>query len=456
MAGNRGVDESAAPAIRPGQKDMFDKFFGKGKILARARAAERRGEVERAAELYGEADQPEDAARMVLVRADGEPDPRKRLPLYVHAAQLAHADSEVGKEARRKRALLLVAWAGDAATSAVARHELLEAAGELEGIGEFALAADAYARAGDKAGQARALQGGGDVESLEFLLATEAHERRVRQGREERAKTAALLEANGERREALQALEELLAGSDGDGGAGAGREGLDASVRERARHLRARRVTPPLVDVELGGERVTLVLGDEVVVGRSEGTITVPSNAVSRAHVRIFRGDGGTDGAGGHVVVRDLKSRNGTQLRGLDVGFDVPVNDGLELTLGREVPLRIAPCLRLASPPQSHLQSHLRSHPAPHLVGAVRIEIGGRTYVACVGPTILHVTGSAGARQLALRATDDGWVELAARDEAPLYAGAMALSPRITLLAGDALSIERGGPVVVRVAAPTS
>lgn len=427
---------------------MFDKFFGKGKILARARAAELRGETERAAELYGAADQPEDAARMFLVRADGEPDPRKRLPLYVQAAQLAHADSEVGKEARRKRATLLVAWAGDAATSAVARHEILEAARELERIGEFALAADAYARAGDKAGQARALQGEGDIESLEFLLATEAHERRVRQSREERAKGAALLEANGQRRDALRALEELLTG---DGGDGPGHDGLDASLRERVRHLRARRIAPPLVDVELGGERVTLVLGSEVVVGRSEGTITVPSNAVSRTHVRLFRSgdaDGGGAGgggagaegeAGGRIVVRDLKSRNGTQLRGLDLGFDVPVNDGLELTLGREVPLRVAPCPRLE----------------PHLPGAVRIEVGGRTYAACIGPTVLRVGGGAAARELDLRATDDGWVELATRDGAPLYAGAMALSPRVTLLAGDALSTERGGPVVVRFGART-
>src|SRR5262245_6878317 len=140
---------------------FFDRIFGKGRHVAAARSAELRGDLARAAELFGEAGQPDEAARVMLLRADGETEPRTRMQFLAQAVQLAPSGGERQKEARVRRAELLLALAGDASVSAVARHEVIEAARDLEGVGESLKAAEAYARAGDKEGEARALQAAG-------------------------------------------------------------------------------------------------------------------------------------------------------------------------------------------------------------------------------------------------------------------------------------------------------
>jgi tetratricopeptide (TPR) repeat protein len=385
---------------------FFDKLFGKGRQAAAARAAELRGDLARAAELFGEAEQPEEAARVILLRGEGETDPRARLQFFAQSARLAPEGTPTQKEARTKRAELLLALAGDAAISAVARHEVIEAARDLEAVGEPLRAAEAYARAGDKEGEARALQAAGDVERLEFLLSMEQSKERISRARDDRAKDVDLLLGSGRRREALATLEELLAGTPDD-----------APLRERANGLRTRRVTAPLVALEVHGERWLMVLGDEVVLGRTEGAIKVASSAVSRQHLRVSR-------EGGEVVVRDLETRNGTQLRGIKLAGALAVKEGLELKLGKEVPLRIAPSKRLE--------------------GAVEIDVGGERYVACLGPTRAPVDG------LELVAGADGWVELVSKG-ANVYLGDVELVPRATLLVGDALSTARGGEPVLRV-----
>lgn len=385
---------------------FFDKWFGKGRLAAQARAAELRGDLVRAAELYGEAGDSEEAARIMLVRGEAEPETRARLLLLTQAARLAPDGTETNRTARLKRAELLLALAGDTVVSAVARHEVTEAAKDLEAIGEPLKAAEAFARAGDKEGEARALQAAGDVERLEFLLSTEQHKERVSRSRDERTKDVDLMIECGKRREALQTLDELLAGAPDD-----------APLRERANGLRARRVLAPVVAIEALGERWVLVTGDEVVIGRTEGAIKVPSNAVSREHLRIAR-------EGDAVVVRDLQSRNGTQLRGINLAGPLPVGDGLELKLGKEVPLRIAPSKRLE--------------------GAVEIDVSGEKYYACLGPTRTPAPG------IDLVAGVDGWIELVATGTRA-FQGGVELVPRATLLLGDAISTTRGGEPALRV-----
>ncbi|MBX3223283.1 MAG: FHA domain-containing protein [Labilithrix sp.] len=389
---------------------FYDKWFGKGRVAAQARAAELRGDLIKAAELFGEAGDTLEAARIMLVRGDAESDARARLQLLTQAAKLAPEGTDTNKTARLKRAELLLALAGDAAVSAVARHEVSEAARDLEAIGEPLKAAEAFARAGDKEGEARALQAAGDVERLEFLLSTEQHKERVSRSRDERTKDVDVMIESGRRREALEVLDELLAGTPDD-----------APLRERANGLRARRALAPIVAVEARGadehQRFVLVTGDEVIVGRTDGAITVPSNAVSRQHLRISR-------EGETVVVRDLDSRNGTQLRGINLGGALPVGDGIELRLGKEVPLRVAPSKRLE--------------------GAVEIDVSGEKYYACLGPARTPVAG------LDLVAGPDGWLELASRG-VRAFARDVELVPRATLLVGDAISTTRGGAPVLRI-----
>jgi ATP-dependent protease HslVU (ClpYQ) peptidase subunit len=387
---------------------FLDRIFGKGRQAAAARTAELRGDLARAAELFGEAGQPDEAARIMILRAAGETDARTKLQFLAQAAQLASEGGDHQKDARLRRAELLLALAGDASVSAVARHEVIEAARDLEAIGEPLKAAEAFARAGDKEGEARALQAAGDVERLEFLLSTEQFKDRISRAREDRTKDIDLMIECGRRREALAALDDLLKETPEDAPA----------LRERANGLRARKVTAPIVRLDMLGARWTMVLGDEIVIGRSEGSITVSSNAVSRQHLRISR-------EGGEVLVRDLESRNGTQLRGINLAGALPVRDGLELKLGREVTLRIAPSQKLA--------------------GAIEIEVAGERYVASLGGNRLPVEG------LSLAVGPDGWVELVTTD-AHAYVGGVEWSPRATLLAGDAIATSRAGDPAVKVA----
>lgn len=386
---------------------FFDRIFGKGRQAAAARTAELRGDLARASELFGEAGQPEEAARVMILRSEGETDARAKLQFLAQAAQLAAAGSDRHKEARLKRAELLLALAGDASVSAIARHEVIEAARDLEAIGEPLKAAEAYARAGDKEGQARALQAAGDVERLEFLLSTEQFNERVSRARDDRTKDIDLMIECGRRREALASLDQLLKETPDD-----------APLRERANGLRARKVAAPIVSLDMLGERWTMVLGSEVVIGRSEGAIKVSSNAVSRQHLRIVR-------EGDAVVVRDLESRNGTQLRGINLAGALPVHDGLDLKLGREVTLRIAPSKKLP--------------------GAIEIDVAGQRYVAALGKGVLPVEG------LTLSTGADDWVELVAHGT-HAYVNGVEWTDRATLLAGDAIATTRAGDPAVKVA----
>ena len=385
---------------------FLDRIFGKGRQAAAARTAELRGDLARAVELFGEAGQPEEAARVMILRADSETDARLKLQFLAQASQLAAAGSDRQKEARLRRAELLLALAGEASVSAVARHEVIEAARDLEAVGEPLKAAEAFARAGDKEGEARALQAAGDVERLEFLLSTEQFKERISRARDDRTKDVDLMIECGRRREALAALEELLKATPDD-----------APLRERANGLRARRVVAPIVALDMLGARWMMVLGNEVVIGRSEGAIKVSSNAVSRQHLRITR-------EGEAFVVRDLESRNGTQLRGINLAGALPVHDGLDLKLGREVTLRIAPCKGLP--------------------GAIEIEVAGGRYVASLGRNLLPIEG------LTLDSGSDGWVELVAQGT-HAYAGDVEWTQNATLLAGDSVATTRGGNPILKV-----
>lgn len=384
---------------------IFDRFFGKGRDAHAAQKAELRGDLEKAAELWGEAGQPAEAARVMILRGDAETDARRRMVHYTQALATAPEGNPIKDEARVKRAELLVAQLGGGAISATLRRDLLGAAADLEKANKPSRAAEVYAMAGDAEGEARALAQAGDVERLEFLLTDQQTKDRAARARTEAAAKVELLLAEGKRREALAAAEALAAHDAG-------------LATEKASLIRGRKATGPVVALEVHGAEVSLVLGPEVVIGRTEGTIQVPSQAVSRQHLRVTR-------EGEQPVVRDLGSRNGTQLRGMNLVGAIPVGDGLELQLGKEVRVGV--------------------RPSPALRGAIEVEVAGRTYVAPLGTAVL----SEGWR---LEAATDGWLELVSSAESPAYIGEVLLEPRTSLLRGDELSARRGGPRVLKIA----
>ncbi len=385
---------------------VFEGWF-KGR-LSSARKAEVTGDLPRAVALYVEARRPVEAARVMILRGDSEPDARLRLQHYTQAVAMAPEGHATRRQAGLKRALLTLTLAGDAAVSKVARAEVLSAARELEALDENDKAAEAYALAGDKEAQARALGRSGDLDALEDLLVSEQTKDRSARLRQGSHSEIDLFMATGRRREAL-ARATALSKAEPD----------DTAFRERASSILARKVIGPIVRITLNGVAHTLVLGEDVVIGRSEGSLTIASHAVSRRHLSLTR-------SGKDIVVRDLGSRNGTQLRGLALRGEVPFKGELALKLGGEVLVRVLP-------------------DAP-LPGSVFVEVAGERFVAPLGPATL------GIGDWTLTSGEDGWLELVTTDGPPALLDDVALGPRATLLLGDAISVERGGAPVLRVA----
>jgi tetratricopeptide (TPR) repeat protein len=387
-------------------------FGGTRREEALARRAEVEGDYPRAVMLFLQAGRLEEAARVMLLRAEAESNAAARLRLYGRAAATAPAGSAVHALARTRRALAVVAMSADAPFTNGVRRDLLDAAHELDELGEHAHAAAAYDRARDVEAQAGALELAGNVDGLEQLL-EERHTkgRAFIESRRARGEFDMLV-ASGRR---LEAVTVAAASS-------------DAGVRERARILEARRARGSLVRAVVRGKRSAILLGERVVIGRgpapappdgrsesADGTsvrLRVASAALSRDHLIVER-------RGEDVTVRDLGSRHGTELRGLALAGAAIVGEGIELRLGREVPLVV--------------------QPARDLDGAIELLLGATRYVAPLG------TAYIGIGRWRLERHPGDWVTLATDDSPPAFSGAFQWSSRATLLAGDAVGTERTG-----------
>jgi hypothetical protein len=344
----------------------------------------------------------------MVLRGDAEADPAARLRHYVQAVAIAPPDSSIGTHARRKRWTTVLALPTAGPMTPALREELSRAATELEALGEHARAAEAFARLEDAEGRARSLARAGDVEALETFLAEELNRDRAAIAQRRANAEFDLFVASGQRRDAMAVA---LAST-------------DEALRERARAIESRRVAHERVHLAFRGKDLVVSLGEEIVIGRAPehearaGTITVASTTLSRRHVRVAR-------AGGEAIVQDLGSRNGTTLRGLPISDAVPIGAGVELRLGRDVSLVV--------------------RPTADLPGAVAIEVAGKRFIAPLGPAML------GFGRWRLERSPDRWVELWTEDQPPAFAGSLHLTTRITLLSGDAIGDERGGPPLLEL-----
>jgi hypothetical protein len=406
------------PNPSPGALARFWRTLtGQGaSALAQARTAELRGELPQAAALFAQAGRPDEAARVMVLRGDAEVDPAARLRHYAQAVATAPEGSLAASHARCKRAGAVVDLAVDVPMTATLRQELAAAASELEVIGEFERAAQAYARAGDVEGEVRALARAGDVERVDALLVAQQGRDREALARRKVSEDVEMLVSSGRRREA----------------AALARTSPEEGIRERCADIERRRVADDVFHAIVRGRGMLLALGDTVVLGRApelegreprEGAIAIASAALSRRHVVIAR-------RGADFVVRDLGSKNGTILRGLDLAGETPVGDGLELRLGREVPVTLRPARGRAGEP----------------AGTLAVEVPGSCIIAPLGPAWL------GIGRWRLERGDDGWVELITEDAPAAFAGPLRLSAHVTLLGGDAIAADRGGRTVLEMA----
>jgi len=393
---------------------FFDRFLSRskreGRLARDARARELSGDLGAAVSLYAEAGLRDEAARVLLLRADAEPAAEKRIAFCAMAAAGAASEELRRKAAGRKALISFDTLRGRG--GAFLPSEVLAVARELEDAGELEHAAEAYALAGDADAEVRALTAAGAIEKLEERLRVNETARRAERDLELGLRKLTDLDRTAERRAALELARRALAERD------------DPRLAEAARGIRARLLRGPVIDLTLGAVTARWALGDEVTIGRGDATLVVPSRSISRRHLRVARGPAG-------VFVEDLATVNGTLLAGARLSGPLPVGAGVSLRLGGEVPCSITPV----------------TLPEGGVVYA--IEVGGGRYLATVGP--LEMFGW----RIAVETTpDEAYVVLSTPEgrERP-FLGSFQLAARIELCHGDEIRAARGGPVCLRVPA---
>lgn len=389
---------------------IFDRFTRGGRVKT-AQAKELSGHLAEAVQLYIDAGMPDDAARVLLLRADAERSPEQRIAFCEMAARTAK-DEALRKDARGRKALI----AFDVVRSkqgAPMRSELARVARELEEAGLHDRAAEAYVLAGDTEAEVRMLTEMGAIEELEERLKASNTESRKARVREDARRRVSDLDKTAERRAALDAARIALTDDD------------DEVVRDMVRTIRARLLVGSTARFEIQGQVIACVFGDDVTVGRGDATIVVGMRAISRVHIAVRR-------EGTQIVVRDLETRNGTMLAGARISGSIPVGAGLRLELGGEVPCSIEPTTEFAQ------------ELAPE---GVTINIAGTQWIVPLGP--LRV----GAWQLdrVVHGSDTFIVVRTPSGLSRPILGEMELAAEVELCLGDELRASRGGPIVLRV-----
>jgi tetratricopeptide (TPR) repeat protein len=398
--------------------DWLDK---KKRARGRAERSENRGELSAAVELYLTADAPDEAARVLLLRADAEQNIERRLAHYARAAA-SSPDGEHGRSASQRSAALRFDVARSAGGLGL-DAELRRLAKELEACEHWDKVLEAYRMLGDAAGEIRALEGAGNIDALEEKLDADRERTRITRQRGALLKQLRDLEQLAERHKAIGVARAWLDARDADGSAGGGSAGGGAAERGEEEvaamlhRIRARLITAPCITLEWRGTIGHYVLGEEITIGRTRSDILIASTAISRQHLRVFRRDGTPH-------VEDLDTRNGTLLAGARLAGAIPVGDGLALSLAGQVPCDIE----------------------PHAQG-VQIDVAGQRHIAALGPLEIE-----GWRINDAHEGEDRFVCLStAADRSPPFKGELGLRRRIELAVGDALSDSRAGPIVLSV-----
>jgi hypothetical protein len=385
--------------------NRFMERFARARAPSRGAALEARGQLQEAYELYHATGQGGDAARVMLARAQSEPDPRKRLALLALAVSCAPEPSEISREALTRHGLLALDLLRSNPQSLMV-SERAQLAAQLESIGKLLEAAEVFGTLGDVDNQSRLLAACGAIDELETAFSNDEKLRNAHRARELTYGSARDLQAVGRRVPALRACEKWLV-----------QHPDDEDIEALARRIRQQLVVGSAVSARLHGERVTLALGKEVVVGRDQGAISLNAPVLSRKHLVIRSGPRGPE-------VYDPGSRNGTLLAGARIACNLPIGQGLQLSLGGEIPCRIEPWGN----------------------GGAKLSIAGQDFIAPLGP--LHL-----ARWTISPTTESVCLTCDISVTPPLLNGIVS-SPPIDLALGDELRAVREGPVLLQVLQP--
>lgn len=394
---------------------IFDRFTRGGRVKT-AQAKELSGHLAEAVALYIEADLPDEAARVLLLRADAERSPEQRIAFADSAARTAK-DEALRKEARGRKALISFDLVRSR-QGAPMRSELARVARELEEAGLLERAAEAYVLAGDDEAEVRMLTEMGAIEQLEERLKASNTESRKARAVTDARRRVTDLDRMAERRAALDAARVALAEED------------DETLRDAVRTIQARLITAPTVRFEVEGQAVHCAFGNEVTIGRGDATIVVGMRAISRVHIAIRR-----DGA--DIVVRDLDTRNGTMLAGARIHGPIPVRSGVRLELGGEVPCTIEPT------------SGFAQVLAPE---GVIVNIANTQWIVPLGALVV----SAWHVDHAVRGSDAFVVLRTPAGATRPILGDLELAAEVELCQGDEMRATRGGPIVLRVASEST
>lgn len=363
-----------------------------------ARRLEREGDLSGAVESYLEAGLRNEAARVLMLRADAEASLERRMAFFEQAAAAAE-DEAVARSAKARRAKLFYDLVRQKGTTI--RSEILVAAKQLEEASELIVAAEAFALAGDAEGEIRCLTGAGAIDRLEERLARDAAAAKADSEQVLALKRVQDLDRGAERRRALETARAAPA---------------DERVADLVREIRQRIVRGPTARLTVSGKRLDVALGDSVTVGRGDATILVASPALSRIHLRLFRGPSG------EPLVSDEKTRNGTFLKGARLAGPIPIGAGLELRLGTDVPCSLEP------------------------VGeGIAVKLFDVAFVAPLGPLRI------GAFTVVMEGEGEAaYVVLESTAEHPAFRGSLELARKVELCLGDEIAASRGGaPLLV-------
>lgn len=388
---------------------LFDRFSRTKRAEDRARKKELAGDLDRAVELFVEAGCANEAARVLLLKADGESDPNQRMVICAQAARVA-PETAAGEEAGRRKAVLAYDLVS-ATKGTPMQGELLRVAADLERVGEWERAAKAYALVGDTDAEIRVLRDAGAIERLEARLQETSVVDRKQRDRAELLHRIRDLDVIGERLEALRSAAQWLALEH------------DEQVQLERDRIQSRLVAGPLAVLELRGDPTRFVFGPEVTIGRARADIVVASSSISRQHLRLFR-------RGDVPHVEDLDTRNGTMLAKARIRGALAIGEGVDLELAGQVSCRLTP----SSAPDG-----------------VIVAIAGESYLAPLGPLCIGDWQVVDAHD-----GDERYIVLrTATGAEPPHMGGYRLGHQIELCAGDEIRAKRGGPIVLAVPDPT-